>query len=450
MLLTPRAFLLLLGFAPLLAAAAVVPAMLVIALVYAVIVIAMLVMDARLSPQPNQFSLSRQHDQRLSLNADNAVTVSVMHSGARSVEIWVRDEFPNEFRASRVLLSLADQVHTEPDAPQPTKLSPNQAINLRYTINPPRRGDYRFGDLNLRWRGVFGLVTRQIRIPAATDVRVYPNLLDIRRYELLAKRGHLSEMGFRRVRLLGSGSEFERLREYTADDEFRKIDWNATARQNKPIVREYETERSQNIMIVLDAGRTMRAPHDALLKIDYAINAALMLAYVAGIRGDRVGLLACADEPITYLEPKAGKGQFHRMLGLLYGVQAQPVETSYARALAYLNTRQRKRALVVMFTDIAGGIAEDALVRHISLLTRKHAPLVVAISDPAVVALSEAAVSDSRSLYERALAEQLLNSRALVMRSLRQRGVRTLDVPANKLTVEVINRYLEIKAQGVL
>jgi uncharacterized protein (DUF58 family) len=461
MLLTRRAILLLLLFVPLLAAAAFAPAFLPLSLLYLGMVLGMLFFDWRLSPRKEQFAPQRRHDQRLSLGADNQVIVSLEYKGARRVNVELRDEYPPTFDSSALILDgatrveLTDATHTPAGVPQPEKpfersgsLAPGETGHFRYTVMPPRRGNYLFGDISVRWSGVLGLIRKQATYRTGGEIKVYPNLLDIKRYELLAKRGHLTEMGLRRTRILGGGTEFERLRDYNLDDEYRKIDWKATARRSKPIVRVYETERSQNIMILLDTGRLMRAPVQRLTKLDFAVNAALMLAYVAGIRGDRVGMLTFADDAVNYLAPKNGKGQFQKMLGLLYAIEAQPVEASYARAIAYLNSRHKKRSLVVVFTDISSGLGETALVNQIALLAPRHVPLVVTLSDSDVVALAGREIADSRSLFERALAEQSLNGRELVMQSLRQRGVHTLDVSANRLTIEVINRYLELKARG--
>jgi uncharacterized protein (DUF58 family) len=437
LLLTPRAYLMLLGFTPLLALSTWIPFMWLVALVYLLMVLGAIIADVRATAKPADFVVSRSHDQRLSLGADNAVTVTIESLQRPAAALSVRDEYPDTFEASTQTLG-------------EVQLEPRGQTTLRYTIRPPRRGNFRFGDTNLRWRGPFGLIRRQCRFNTAGDVRVYPNLLDIRRYELLAKRGRLSELGFRKVRLRGSGTEFERLRDYTTDDEYRRIDWNATARLSRPIVREYETEKSQNIVIMLDAGRLMRAPVGLTQKLDYTINAALMLTYVAAIRGDRVGLSVFTDTPVRYLTPRPGKAQFQRMLGVLYDIEGQPVESSYARAVADVLSRQKKRALVVMFTDIISGIGEDALVAQIGLLAPRHVPLVVTVSDPDVVALANAEVRDSTSLYERAVAEQVLDGRAITLQQLRSRGVRTLDVPADKLTVEVVNRYLALKQTGVV
>ncbi len=454
MLLTRRTLFLLLLAALLLAGATAAPLLLYLAVAYLCVMLLMLLADRSLSPSATDFELTRTNDQRLSLGAENLVKVRVTHRGQRAVRVLVRDEYPVQFRSDvtildfRFLISDLDNQKSKIKNQKSALIRPHETIEFRYHVRPPRRGDYRFGDLNLRWWGVLGLSVRQARYPAAADVKVYPNLLDIRKYELLVRKGQLSEMGLRHTRLLGSGTEFERLREYQLDDEFRRIDWKAMARRGKPITREFETERSQNIIALLDVGRLMRSPVGDLAKVDYAVNAVLMLSYVAGLRGDKVGLLAFADQVMHYLAPKAGKGQFYRMLALLYAIESQPVESDYARAFAYLGAKHKKRSLIVIFTDLASGLAATSIVSQVAPLWPRHLPLLVAISDPSVVELAHIAPQDSPSVYQRAVAEQLLHERTLTMESLRQRGVLTLDVPANQLTIAVVNKYLELKARG--
>ena len=319
-----------------------------------------------------------------------------------------------------------------------------------YYLRPLRRGDYRFGDISLRWRGPLGLVTRQGRVPAANPVKVYPNLLDVRRYDLLLRRNRLQEIGLRHSRLFGQGTEFERLRDYQADDDFRRINWKATARRQRPITVEYQTERSQNVMVVIDTGRLMQSPIAQIAKLDYVINSALLLAYVVTGKGDKIGLMTFADDVLHYLSPKSGKGQFYRMLEQLYAVEAQPVEPDYRRSLSYLAGKQRKRALVVIFTDLSGGMSMRSLVSQAALLAKRSLPLVVTISEPDIHAAAEQTPHDSLSTYQRMVAAQMLADRQLALQDLQRQGVLTLDVPANQLSMAVINRYLELKGKTML
>jgi len=454
MLLTRRTLFLLLLAALLLVGATFASDLLLVAVVYLALVITMILVDRRVTPAPKEFELTRINDARLSLGAENLVVVRVTNRSRRALRVMVRDEYPVQFRADATVLDLRFTNYDFPNQKSKVKnqkfavVKPRDALDFRYHVRPPRRGDYQFGDLNLRWWGILGLIIRQARYPAAAPVKVYPNLLDIRKYELLVRKGQLTEMGLRQTRILGSGTEFERLREYQFDDEFRMIDWKATARRGKPISRQFETERSQTIMAMLDLGRLMRSPVQDLAKLDYAVNAVLMLSYVAELRGDKVGMLAFADAVMHYLAPRGGKGQFHRMLATLYAVESQPVESNFARAFAYLGAKHKKRSLVVIFSDLASGLAAKSIVAQVAPLWPRHLPLFVAISDPAVDQIAHLPPRDSASMYERAVAEETLDERAVILESLRQRGVMTLDVPANQLTIAVVNKYLELKARG--
>lgn len=452
MLLTRRALVLLLLTTLLLALGTVEFVLVYFALVYLGLVATMILIDRMLTPKQTAFEVSRQNDSRLSLGASNRVVVHVKSNSPRTLTVTVRDEYPPEFRADRVVLDSFQAAEKGNGA----KIAPRGTGEFVYTVRPPHRGDYQFGDTNLRWDGILGLVTRQARFPTAAPVKVYPNLLDIRKYELQARKGMLQEIGLRQMRMLGSGTEFERLREYQLDDEFRKIDWKATARRGKPVTREFETEKSQTIMSLLDTGRLMRPPiadpanpsGQGLAKLDYAVNAVLMLSYVASLRGDRVGMLAFADDVVHYLSPRAGRGQFYKMLATLYAVDSQTVESDYVRAFAYLGAKHKKRSLIVIFSDIATGIAADTLVKQIAPLSPRHLVLLVAIGDPTVAQMALQVPRNSVSVYERAVAEELVDERTLVLEKLRQRGVLTLDVTANQLTVSVVNKYLELKARG--
>ncbi|MGH2543959.1 MAG: DUF58 domain-containing protein, partial [Ardenticatenaceae bacterium] len=353
-----------------------------------------------------------------------------------ALPLTARDEPPDEYDVSERILE--------------GRVSASSPLTLRYTVTPHARGDYTFGNTTLRWPGPLGLIVKQHTYTTAAPVKVYPNLLEVRKYELLARTGRLTELGLRRARIFGRGTEFERLRDYTPDDEFRQISWKATARRAKPIAIEYQTERAQTVITLLDAGRLMRAPIGSLAKLDYAINTTLLLGYVAGLRGDYVGNLAFADDILSYLPPRTGRAQFHRLLETLYNVQSQPTVPDYHQAISYLKAKRPKRALVILFTDLAAGSNLQEMFAAIGSLQPRHLPMVVTMNDPGVLALARQPASSTTAVYERAIAEQLLDERRLILDKLEQRGVLTIDVPASQLTTSVINRYLSLKARGIL
>jgi uncharacterized protein (DUF58 family) len=436
MLPTPRLLILLLLAAPLIALSAAVPALIWLAVAYVLAIAALAVSDALLAPRPSQIEVERVHDQRLSIGAENLITVILANASPRPVRFTMRDEHPHEFPADASVLSGTIPAY--------------EVYEARYHVRPLRRGDYSFGDTVLRYRGPLGAIVRQARYPLAAPVKVYPNVLDLRKYDVLARKGLLHELGLRPTRVHGAGGEFERLRDYTPDDEFRRINWKATARRNKPIAADFETERSQHVVCAIDCGRLMAPPVGELMRMDYAVNTALLLSYVASLRGDQVGMLAFADAVRAYVAPRRGKPQFQRLLETLYNLQPEPVEADHGEALGYLARRQRRRSLIVLFTDLATPEAAEPLVVHLGRLAKHHLPLCVTVSDPFLSAAAGKPVGDSADLYRRVVAEGLLDERRALLDRLHRAGVLTIDVPADKLSAGVVNTYLRLKAQGRL
>jgi uncharacterized protein (DUF58 family) len=432
--LTRRGLFLLLATAPLLALAAWKPWFGWVAGGWLVVAVALLLADWWLAPAPRDWEASRSHDKRLSLATGNPIRITVrLHGGLRPTPIWLRDEPPAPFAltpTSRVLQAT---------------VTPGAAALFAYLVTPPRRGDYHFGNLHLRWQAPLGLLRRQTILPAAAPVLVYPNLADVRKVDLLMRRNRLWEMGLRPMRVPGRGSDYDRLRDYLPDDDYRRINWKATARRGKPITTDYQAERNQNITMMLDVGRMMRSPVGEVAKLDYAINAVLLLAWVATRKGDNVGLLTFAGAPIHWVEPKSGSDQFFRLLEILYAVEAQPVEPDYAAAFVALESRLRKHSLLLLFTELTGSISNEQMVVQLQRVRRRHLPLLVTVGDPTVEQLARQPITGSSSLYERTQAELLLSERQLAIDRLQATGVPTLDATADTLSVAVINRYLALR-----
>lgn len=439
---TPRLLLLALIAPALLALSEWAPGLAPLFALYLAVLAGLVVLDLRLGDPPAAFDIRRDHDQRLSLDADNPVAITVRHRGRRDTAIELRDEPPD------------DWLRAAPAGGTPilfrARLAAGTAQSLAYAVHPLRRGDYHFGNITLRWACPLGLWRRQCRFPLRQAVQVYPNVQEVRKYDLLLRARRLQDVGLRVTRRYGEGHEFERLRDYLPDDDFRRISWKATARRHKPISVEYESERSQTIFVAFDTGRMMKAPVGDMDRLDYVVNAALLFSYVVLGKGDRVGLMTFGDEVAHYLEPKGGRAQFHRLIETLYRVEAQPVEPAFGRALSTLKTRQRRRALVVIFTDVTGGLSMQQLAAGAVSLRPPHLPLVVTIADPALNNMAGQAPADAAGAYERAAAQRVLDDRRAILQHLEHQGVLTLDVPASRLSAAVINRYLDIKGKGML
>ncbi|HUG16986.1 MAG TPA: DUF58 domain-containing protein [Thermomicrobiales bacterium] len=437
-----RKLLLLALFAALpLLVATIVPAFLIVAIACFIGLIALALWDALHAPGHADFLVSREYDARLSLAESNPVWLRVVWTSAdrfpaRALRLLVRDETPPGIPTDH-----------EPFAGE---IAPGGAWSGGYHLRPLRRGDYPFGRIVLRVESLIGLFMRQLSYPGGDPARVYPNLRAIRRYDMLARRGRLHEAGLRRTRLRGSGTEFERLRDYLPDDDFRRINWKATARRRQPVTTEYETERSQNLVIALDTGRLMGTPIQGMIKLDYAINSALLLAYVAMEMGDRTGLLAFADRVGRFTPLARGQRQLQLMIEQLYNVGSQPVESDQALALRFLAGRQLKRSLIVLFTDLSESADQEPFVAALGLLARRHLPVCVMASNPDIVRLAAAAPTDMRQAYEKVVAQRLLDERRTLIDRLERQGSLVIDVPAEQLTTSIVNRYLEIKARAQL
>jgi uncharacterized protein (DUF58 family) len=435
--------------------AAFAPALTPLAPLYALALLLLTWLDRRSAGKPDQFTPKRYNDQKLSLGVPNPVTLEVQSRAALPLAVTLRDEPP----VGMTISSQADHPALKHEPGGQILTAPHETQTLVYHLRPVKRGDYHFGDLNMRWGGPLGLYVRQATYKLAAPVKVYPNIYAIRRYELLVQRDQLAEMGLKNVRLRGEGTAFESLRDYTPDDPYRTINWKATARRGKPISTDYEPERSQRVIILLDIGRMMRSAIRVddpggeawnMAKVDFVINSVLLLSYVASRKGDQVGLMVFADQVTQYIPPAPGSAHFQKLLEAMYALTSQPVEADYSRAVMFLRAKQKKRALVVMFTDLSGARASETLLANMPRLTPQHVPLLVTIRDPVLDTEAAQLPTESDAVYRRAVAEQLIDERRLLLDNLQRRGVMTLDVDAAHLSVDVVNRYLQIKRRAVI
>jgi uncharacterized protein (DUF58 family) len=275
-------------------------------------------------------------------------------------------------------------------------------------------------------------------------------LAAIERYGKLHLRNRVIEAGLRRMKLRGTGTEFESLREWSDGDAFRTIDWKATARRGKLMVAHHEVERSQNVMLLLDCGRLMTPRIDTGRKLDYAVTAALSLATIAGLASDRVGLVAFAHEILTASAPRSTRSSIARLADTLYGLEPRFEESNYTRAFAYLRHHLHKRSLIVFLTDVIDPLAQATVMAEVGSLAKHHLLICVFMNDAAVsAALSEEphSVSDA---YRANVALGLANERRLAKATLERAGVIVIDVPAKKLTTSLIDEYLRVKRRGLL
>ena len=415
------------------------PWLLTVVLFYNAVLLACTLADFLAAPPPEKaVSLTRSVDEKLALGTPNRVSIEARNRSAMTLRLRVRDQPPPTFD----LGSPAERVLTLPPDPRP--------VQFEYQATPPAKGDFLFGDFFWEYPGRLGLVRRQGRTAASEAVKVYPNLVETAKYELLARRGRLMQLGIRTAKVRGGGSEFESLREYVPGDEYKKIDWSATARRGKLISRQYEAERSQNIVLMLDTGRNMLQAIQKMAKLDYVVNTALMLAYVAAAGDDKVGLMAFDAEVRAYLPPAKSKAQVYGILESLYNLDARMVETDYKAAFQNLATRWRRRSLVVLFSDLVDPDSSAQILDAVPMLADNHRVVCVTVSDPNILAAAQSVPEDSAGVYQKAVATQVLQERRAAISVLKRRGIWTVDSPPEALSADLINHYLDLKARSLI
>jgi uncharacterized protein (DUF58 family) len=392
--------------------------------------------DLSLLPGRGGYTVRRTMPDPFSLGEPEDVAVVIQNRAAAGLMARVADHAPDALR------------------PLPREISgrfdSKGILSVAYTTYSPRRGAYSFGPVDLQvWREG-GWWRRQVRLPLTQEVAVFPNVVAIKRIQLSLRRGLRAMAGMRRARPPGASTAFAGLRDYVRGDDVRRVSWAATARRDRPVVIEVEAERGQQVIIALDCGRLMTAPAGDLDKLDHAVNAALMLAWVAQAYGDRVGLMTFDDRVTAFIKPERGATQLRRITEALYAVRPEYVEPDFGHAMTHLALRVGRRSMIVMLTDVQEAEASRELVAHALRLAARHLVLVVAMSDPVVLSARDDPIVSTNRAYEWAAAEEFVASRRQSFELLRRGGVLGLDVVAGQLSVALVERYLELKERALL
>ena len=319
-----------------------------------------------------------------------------------------------------------------------------------FDVTGASRGETELGDIALRVRTPMGLVSRTFRFSQTDHVLVAPSLAGVKRFRWLAVHHRLATVGVRDARRRGEGRSFARLRDYVVGDDPRHIDWKATARRGHPITREFTVEQSQTVFILVDAGRSMTQLAGRYPRFEYALSAALLLADVAITAGDRVGALVFDDQLRALVPAQRGVTALHALRTALVPVQPTMVEPDYAAAFRLLAQRQRKRALIVLVTDVIDVRAARALLAHLTRGASRHLAVVVALRNDALLQAAAIRGDGARDMYESAAAEELIAERLTSLQRMRDAGVVVLDVAPDAMAAAVVNQYLELKSRGAL
>jgi uncharacterized protein (DUF58 family) len=392
--------------------------------------------DWLLAPAPGRVGVERTLPAVMLIDQSGEVSWRVTNPTSRRLHVAVADE-------------LAPSLHATVRRAHVT-VPGSGAATVRTAIRPSRRGRFTPREVVVRVDGPLGLAARQRRRIAPSTLRVHPPFRSKDEAELRINRARVLEVGLRSAQGRGGGTEFESLREYSTDDEFRRVDWSATARAGKPIVRTYRAERNQTVIVLLDNGRVMAGRVDDVHRVEHAMDATMMLATVATRLGDKCGLMVFDAKVRTVLEPSKARAQVGRVTESLFDLEPQLVETDNRGAFAEAVVRFRRRALIVLLTELNEQAAEEYLVPALPLIARSHLIVVGAVRDPEVEHWAASAADDAESAYRRSAAIGALAERARLSARLRSLGVTVVDAAPGKLSGDLADTYLRLKATGRL
>jgi uncharacterized protein (DUF58 family) len=406
-------------------------------LVADVVLVAAVWVDALIAPRPGpQLGVVRDAPPAFSLGRDGEVSYRWVNTTRRPARLRVREVRPEVLGGVQPPRFVAVPPFGEARDPVP--------------VRPLRRGREHGGGFVLDSVGPLGVGARRDRIALPWDAAVYPPLVAVRLRRSVAQAQRRREQGVTPLRQLGEGRLFESLREWVPGDDLRQIDWKATARRGKVIARQYEAERRQHVLMVLDTGRLLTAEVAGVPRLDFVVQAALELAYAAAQQDDDVGVMAFADGVQHFVAPQRGGRALQRVLDVLAVVEPTLVEPDYPGAFRYLAARNRKRALTVLFTDVIDRFASDALVANVASLRPRHLPLAVTLRNPELDAVAGLRPAVAHDAFRKAAAEELLRAREEALGHMRRAGVLVLDVAPERAAQAVVAKYADLKRRGRL
>ena len=386
---------------------------------------------------------------RKSIRAGRLCSNRFSNGDDNQVRLWVESDYP--FNVALEIIDEIPHVFQRRDICFLMAFRPGEGRReLSYRLRPTRRGVYGFGRIRVFVTTRLGLLQRRYTCGEAQDVKVYPSYLMLHHYEFLAIHQNLKETGIKRIRRVGHHTEFEQIKDYVQGDDYRTINWRATARRHQLMVNVYQDERSQHIYHLIDKGRVMQQAFNGMTLLDYAINASLVLSHVAVKKGDQAGLITFADHIDTMLPASRHSGHMQRMLETLYAQQTDFGETDFSALCVHVNKHVLRTSLLIVYTNFIGMVALRRQLPFLQQLSRRHRVLVVFFEDVELADYAATPAVNEEDECRHVMAEKFIYEKQLMVSTLRQCGIYALLTAPDNLSVNVVNRYIEMKSQGLL
>jgi uncharacterized protein (DUF58 family) len=382
---------------------------------------------------PDAIFAKRHAPERLSNSDDNELGIYIENRYPFKVYAGIIDEIPFQFQKRDVWFK--------------TELTPGAHKLINYTLRPTKRGEYEFGSIRVFVQSALGLVSRRYNFSQTEVLPVYPSFLQMRKYELMAISNRLNEIGVKKIRRLGHSLEFEQVKTYVAGDDYRTINWKATARHGSLMTNNYTDEKSQQVYCVIDKSRAMKMPFDGLSLLDYAINASLVLSNIALLKEDKAGLITVAEKIGSVVPADRRHSQMNKILEVLYKEKTRYLETNMEALYITIRKAIKQRSLVVFFTNFESMSALQRQLPFLKQIARFHLLLVVFFENTELKQLNEKPATDVEEIYIKTIAEKFAYDKKLIVKELAKHGIQSILTTPQNLTINTINRYLELKAK---
>jgi len=378
----------------------------------------------------------RKTGEKLSNGDDNMIHIELKSSFSTPMYVKIIDELPEQLQ--RRDFKIFDTLY------------PKESKKITYTIRPTKRGEYEFGRLNIFVSSLLGLVARRFIFSENVSVPVYPAFLQLRKYELLAISNRLSELGIKKIRRIGNNREFEQIKEYVQGDDMRTINWKATARRNNLMVNHYQDERSQHIYSIIDKGRTMKMPFEGLSLLDYAINSALVISKIALLKDDKAGLITFGHKIDSLVTPNKDFMQMNKILEALYKQKTAYKEANFEKLYITIKHQIKQRSLILLYTNFESLSSMQRQLSFLRKIAANHVLVIIFFYNTELDNIIDSQAETTEDVYNQTIAEKLAFEKKLIVKELQKHGIQVVLTKPQNLTVNTINKYLEIKAKAMI
>ncbi|MBU3144267.1 DUF58 domain-containing protein [Clostridium sp. CF012] len=406
-------------------------------IIYNLICAALLIIDYFISIDERDITLLRNGDDKLSIYESGAISIQVFNKSNYALYLEIKDEIPD--------------FHFETEtATMKGRVMPREKTDFKYMVYPTKRGAFTFENIHVKCEGRLKLCTKIFKVVIPGDYKVYPNMENLRKYRLNMCNNRSFKQGQKTLKTIGKGTSFESLREYVAGDEYRKINWKATARGDKPILNQYEPEKDQHVHILIDTGRAMSYSVRGFRKLDLVVNTALVLSDIVNQNGDKSGLMVFNTKVDNMIIPGKGPGHRGKIMEALYHIDNTNQTSNYEVAFYYLKKKERHRSIVFFFTDFNTVEETESILKVLPAISKNNLVVIILIKNESIELISSLKIKNKEDLFNKGVALEIIDERRKIINLLNRKGILCIECAPEKLEYTVVNKYIQVKNRTYL